>query len=75
MTRFSHLSSLLFAVGAVAQSTAYTDPNSGITFQSYQDSDTGCQFGLALPETADTDFIGQIVSRPLHHVPTDTDLT
>lgn len=62
MARFSLLSSLLLAVGAVAQqSTSYTDPKSGITFDSYKDSDTGCQFGIAMPENPDKDFIAQIV--------------
>lgn len=62
MARFSLLS-LIFAVGAAAQATSFTDSNTGITFQSYQDSDTECRFGIALPETLETDFIGQIVRK------------
>lgn len=60
MSLFS-LFSLIFAVGAAAQATSFTDLNTGITFQSYQDSDTECRFGIALPETPKKDFIGQIV--------------
>ena len=61
MSRFSLLSAGLLAAHALAQGFSYADPNSGMTLQSYQDSDTGCQFGIALPETPDRDFIGQIV--------------
>lgn len=57
----SATSLLAFAAGAYAQSYAYTDPASGITFQAYQDADTSFQYGMVLPETVGTDFIGQIV--------------
>ncbi|RDW92292.1 hypothetical protein BP5796_01686 [Coleophoma crateriformis] len=59
----SSLSSLAaFAAGAVAQiSSSYVDSNTGITFQGYQDSTTGFQFGMALPTTVGSDFIGQMV--------------
>ncbi|KAL1744130.1 hypothetical protein HDZ31DRAFT_26138, partial [Schizophyllum fasciatum] len=53
-----------FVAGAAAQtSTApYTDPLTGIDFQAYTDPPTGLIFGIALPETVTTDFIGQIVA-------------
>jgi len=61
MVRFNLFSSALFAVTALAQTIAYTDSNSGISFQSWSDPTTGCQFGMALPMTPEKDFIGQIV--------------
>lgn len=59
---FSVASALAFALGALAgtSSTAYTDANTGITFQQYVDT-TGFAFGMALPENPSTDFIGQMV--------------
>lgn len=46
--------------GAQAQSTTpFTDAATGITFQQYT-STSGFSFGIALPEQAGTDFIGQI---------------
>ncbi|KAL1304900.1 hypothetical protein AAFC00_003818 [Neodothiora populina] len=62
MVRFSIASTALYALGAVAQSFSYTDSKSGITFQSWKDSKTGCQYGISMPETIDTDFIAQIVA-------------
>lgn len=57
------LSFLALAATAVAQtSTSYVDPTTNISFQSFYDSKTGYRFGLALPETVGSDFIGQIVS-------------
>ncbi|KAK0465993.1 uncharacterized protein EV420DRAFT_1636565 [Desarmillaria tabescens] len=53
---------LLGIRGAAGQSaSAYTDPTTGMTFQALQDSSTGFVFGIALPETIGTDFIGQMV--------------
>ncbi|PBK93646.1 CBD9-like protein [Armillaria gallica] len=53
---------LLGIRGAASQSaSAYTDPTTGMTFQALQDSSTGFIFGIALPETIGTDFIGQMV--------------
>ncbi|KAK0434808.1 hypothetical protein EV421DRAFT_1838608 [Armillaria borealis] len=53
---------LLGIRGAAGQSaSAYTDPTTGMTFQALQDSSTGFIFGIALPETIGTDFIGQMV--------------
>ncbi|PBP21408.1 GMC oxidoreductase [Diplocarpon rosae] len=58
--RFS-LSLWAFAAGAAAQqSSALTDPNTGITFQGKTDT-TGFYFGLAAPTTVGSDFIGQMV--------------
>ncbi|CAN8095776.1 unnamed protein product [Discula destructiva] len=46
---------------AVAQSTAFTDPNTGIIFQKYSGDAHGFGFGIALPtDTTSADFIGQI---------------
>lgn len=50
------------AIGAYAQSVAYSDPATGITFQQHVDPATGYTFGLAVPEDPTTDFIGQLVS-------------
>ncbi|KAF4456326.1 cellobiose dehydrogenase [Fusarium albosuccineum] len=50
---------LLLAGLAQAQSTAYTDDNTGITFQSWTDPKSNFTFGIALPENPTTDFIGQ----------------
>lgn len=47
--------------GVQVQAAAYTDPNTGITFQGFTDT-TGFQFGLALPTNPTTEFIAQIVS-------------
>jgi len=46
--------------GVLAQSTTpYTDAATGITFQQFA-STSGLSFGIALPEEAGKDFIGQI---------------
>lgn len=62
MARFAALLPLAYALGAFAQSVAYNDPNTGIDFMSYQDSESGARFGVATPETLGKDFIGQIVA-------------
>lgn len=46
---------------AATVATSYTDPNTGIDFQTYWASDVDYSFGLALPETIESDFIGQMV--------------
>jgi cellobiose dehydrogenase (acceptor) len=52
---------LALAAGASAQtSSAFTDANTGITFQGYEDT-TGFRFGMALPSTIGSDFIGQMI--------------
>lgn len=65
MARSSFSAAVLFALSVVSganaqQASAYTDANTGITFQAFQD-DSGFQFGMALPETPGSDFIGQLV--------------
>jgi len=62
MARFAALLPLAYALGAFAQSVAYNDPNTGIDFMSFQDSESGARFGVATPETLGKDFIGQIVA-------------
>ncbi|TVY82268.1 Cellobiose dehydrogenase, partial [Lachnellula suecica] len=49
-----------FAAGVYAQSTAYTDANTGITFQQFETT-AGVSWGMAVPDTVGTDFIGQMV--------------
>ncbi|KAL3422294.1 GMC oxidoreductase [Phlyctema vagabunda] len=52
---------LAFAAGVYAQRAAtFDDANTGITFQSYQDA-SGFRLGIAAPEAAGSDFIGQMV--------------
>ncbi|KAH9209162.1 GMC oxidoreductase [Leptodontidium sp. 2 PMI_412] len=59
--RFS-ISLLAFAAGAWAQqSSSSVDPNTGITFQGKTDT-TGFYFGMAVPTTVGSDFIGQMVA-------------
>ncbi|KAF8856239.1 FAD/NAD(P)-binding domain-containing protein [Acephala macrosclerotiorum] len=52
---------LALTAGAYAQSSAYTDDVTGITFQGYTDSTTGFKYGMAVPTTPATDFIGQMI--------------
>ena len=67
MRQASSLALLGLAAGAAAQTVTapYTDPLTGIDFQAYTDPETGYIFGVALPETVGTDFIGQIVRMSL----------
>ncbi|KAL1706739.1 hypothetical protein EV121DRAFT_162400, partial [Schizophyllum commune] len=62
--RTSSLALFGLVAGAAAQTVTapYTDPLTGIDFQAYTDPETGYIFGIALPETVGTDFIGQIVA-------------
>ncbi|KIY52484.1 CBD9-like protein, partial [Fistulina hepatica ATCC 64428] len=56
------LSVALWAAGVSAQSShSMTDSNTGITFQAFTDPQTNLTFGLVVPETIGSDFIGQIV--------------
>lgn len=55
------LAGLARGVAASTVATVYNDPNTGIDFQTYFASDVEYSFGLALPETIGTDFIGQMV--------------
>jgi len=56
----SSLLLLATAAGVYAQSSPYTDANTGIAFEGYEDT-TGFKFGMALPQTIGSDFIGQMV--------------
>ncbi|KAB8207806.1 hypothetical protein BDV34DRAFT_233707 [Aspergillus parasiticus] len=61
---FGGLVAMSSALGAAAMnynSSAYSDSTTGIDFQRWCDETTGFCFGLALPETVDSDFIGQLV--------------
>jgi hypothetical protein len=58
MARFGLLA-LALASSAFSQSIKYEDPNSGISFSGRQPN--GITFGIALPETSGSDFIGHIV--------------
>ncbi|KAI7778212.1 hypothetical protein LA080_002477 [Diaporthe eres] len=46
---------------AATTASAYTDPKTGIDFMSYSANGGAFSFGLALPETVESDFIGQLV--------------
>ncbi|KAH6662656.1 cellobiose dehydrogenase [Plectosphaerella plurivora] len=63
MARTSLLATLALGLGLVqAQSTAFTDAETGITFQQVSQQSGAYTFGIALPETG-TDFIGRISSQ------------
>jgi cellobiose dehydrogenase (acceptor) len=63
MARSFILLPALLAIRATAQtSSPFTDDKSGISFNGYTDATTGFRFGVALPESPTTDFIGQIVA-------------
>jgi len=62
MARFSLLA-LALASGVYTQSTTFVDPNSGISFAGK--IDPAITVGVAAPETAASDFIGQIVRNPV----------
>jgi cellobiose dehydrogenase (acceptor) len=59
------LTTLALGLGLVgsthAQSTAFTDARTGITYQQITEDDYA--FGIALPENTTTDFIGRIRAR------------
>ncbi|KAI9051554.1 hypothetical protein LZ554_004600 [Drepanopeziza brunnea f. sp. 'monogermtubi'] len=60
--RFS-LPLVAFAAGAAAQQTsANVDSKTGITFQGKTDANTGFYFGMAVPTTVGSDFIGQMIA-------------
>lgn len=46
---------------ALSAAAPFTDANTGITFETYLDSDMSFSFGMTFPETIGTDFIGQMV--------------
>ena len=62
--RLLGVAALVYMTLAASQDTtmAFTDPNTGIEFQAFSDSALGYRFGIALPETIASDFIGQLVS-------------
>ncbi|KAF9871749.1 cellobiose dehydrogenase [Colletotrichum karsti] len=49
------------SASAQLRSSAYTDPQTGIDFQRYKPDSYQYSFGIAVPETTGTDFIGQMV--------------
>ncbi|KAH7350187.1 GMC oxidoreductase [Plectosphaerella cucumerina] len=50
----------LASAATAQQTTPFTDPDTGIEFQSYTHASSNFSFGIALPETASNDFIGRI---------------
>lgn len=58
--KFSSLQALALPSLALAASTTYVDPDTNISFQRWTDSSTSYSFGIALPSSPSTDFIGQI---------------
>ncbi|PYH41285.1 putative cellobiose dehydrogenase [Aspergillus saccharolyticus JOP 1030-1] len=54
------LGSALGASASSSTTSAYSDSVSGMDFQRWCDSDTGFCFGIALPETVEKSFIGQL---------------
>ncbi|GJC87227.1 cellobiose dehydrogenase [Colletotrichum liriopes] len=61
---FSGAAALLGLAGSAAaqlRATAYNDPQTGIDFQRYKPDAYPYSFGIAVPETIGTDFIGQMV--------------
>jgi len=57
----SVVASLVAAVSAQGSTQGYTDPSTGIAFQTYTADKIGAKFGIAMPAGPGTDFIGQIV--------------
>ena len=55
-----------------ASAQAFTDPASGIAFQTYNADTSGVRFGIALPQGPSSDFIGHVVSsatqKPEQHI-------
>jgi cellobiose dehydrogenase (acceptor) len=60
MTRSFFLSSALLVAAAAQSASPYTDDKTGIIFNGFQHA-SGFRFGIALPESPTTDFIGQLV--------------
>ncbi|KAK8237049.1 hypothetical protein HDK77DRAFT_306444 [Phyllosticta capitalensis] len=59
---FAALATLAGVASAGMSTVAHTDAKTSIDFQQFTDSDSGFQFGVALPKTPGKDFIGQIVA-------------
>jgi hypothetical protein len=55
------LTTIVATVAAQGSTQGYTDPATGIAFQTYTADKVGAKFGIALPAGPGTDFIGQIV--------------
>ncbi|OLN96707.1 Cellobiose dehydrogenase 1 [Colletotrichum chlorophyti] len=49
------------SAAAQLRASPYSDPQTGIDFQRYKPDNYGYSFGIAVPETIGTDFIGQMV--------------
>jgi len=45
------------------QSSVYVEPKTSISFSAYEDATSGYTFGIALPTTPTTDFIGLLVGK------------
>ena len=50
----------LLSLAATQRTSPFTDPATGIVFQQFFGARTNFAFGVALPETPSTDFIGQL---------------
>ncbi|KAK1987559.1 GMC oxidoreductase [Colletotrichum cereale] len=61
LSRAAALLGLAGTAAAQLQASAYTDPQTGIDFQRYKPDSYPYSFGIAVPETIRTDFIGQMV--------------
>lgn len=55
------IAGLVRMAAAATTSSAYTDASTGIDFQQYSANGGQFSFGIALPETIESDFIGQLV--------------
>ncbi|KAH8759951.1 hypothetical protein F5883DRAFT_619315 [Diaporthe sp. PMI_573] len=55
------LAGLARMAAAATTATAYTDATTGIDFMQYSANGGAFTFGIALPETIESDFIGQLV--------------
>lgn len=64
----SFFSTLTLCGAAAAQTVAFTDPATQISFQSWTNTANGYKVSLALPQAASPDLIAQIVSK--HQPPT-----
>ncbi|KAK2016092.1 GMC oxidoreductase [Colletotrichum eremochloae] len=61
LSRAAALLGLAGTTAAQLRTSAYTDPQTGIDFQNFKADSYGYSFGVAVPETIGTDFIGQMV--------------
>ena len=56
-------SSVLALSSTSLASTVIVEPKTNITFSTYTDANSGYTFGIALPTTPSTDFIGYITGK------------